>query len=220
MVRFKFAWLVLTLASVVVLQSPVSAGPGSANDGVIDVLKDVLGITDLEEENAAQQLQINALLTEVGNINVLLAMKCDEIEDLQAGVDDLETRVGLLECQVDCPEPMECCGDPAVCVDTQTDEDNCGECGTQCPSGEQCVMGVCAAPPCEAVDDCHVAVVMDDGMMGQTCTQVAVADDTACEDGQFCTMADTCQNGVCVGGPVNCAPGETCNEITDMCEAP
>ncbi|HVU53027.1 MAG TPA: SUMF1/EgtB/PvdO family nonheme iron enzyme, partial [Polyangia bacterium] len=39
---------------------------------------------------------------------------------------------------------LSACG--GLCVDEQTDPDNCGACGNQCPAGTSCQSGVCACP--------------------------------------------------------------------------
>jgi hypothetical protein len=39
-----------------------------------------------------------------------------------------------------------CCND--ICVDTKTDENNCGACGAACPSGQPCVQGACLLTAC------------------------------------------------------------------------
>ena len=43
---------------------------------------------------------------------------------------------------VRCAEPEALCG--GRCIDTQTDPDNCGACGTRCARIEACVAGRCA----------------------------------------------------------------------------
>jgi hypothetical protein len=51
-------------------------------------------------------------------------------------------------CSVDVPD---ICGTGAdvACVDKQTDEKNCGECGKACDAGAACAAGVCSAAPAE-----------------------------------------------------------------------
>ncbi len=57
-----------------------------------------------------------------------------------------------------------------------------------------------------------------------SCVVVPEDDGTACDDEQFCTVDDTCQAGVCTGGPANTCgmtPAEcqeiTCDEATNTC---
>ncbi|OWY62456.1 hypothetical protein B7486_58335, partial [cyanobacterium TDX16] len=40
----------------------------------------------------------------------------------------------------------------------------------------------------------------------------------ACDDGDLCTMGDTCGGGACAGTPVSCPMGQTCNPTNGMCE--
>ena len=56
---------------------------------------------------------------------------------------------------------------------------------------------------------------------GQGC--VHTNNTNPCGDGQFCTVGDTCQAGVCRGTPRNCGDttectADTCNEASDVCE--
>jgi hypothetical protein len=49
-------------------------------------------------------------------------------------------------------------------------------------------------------------------------------DGAACDDGEFCTVSDTCASGVCSGDARNCDDGvscngtETCNETAERCD--
>jgi hypothetical protein len=76
---------------------------------------------------------------------------------------------------------------------------------------------------CSTIDtpDCTEAVCNEATAM---CEVVSVANDTACDDGEFCTVDDTCTDGMCVGGPQNTcgmAPTAceivTCDENADAC---
>jgi len=77
--------------------------------------------------------------------------------------------------------------------------------------------------PCEmdcstiSTQDCFQAVCntgMYPGAVGQ-CVVVPRDNGTACDDGLFCTTDDSCQEGVCTGGPQNdCGmPAPECNDI-------
>ncbi|HXV77090.1 MAG TPA: serine protease [Candidatus Polarisedimenticolaceae bacterium] len=44
--------------------------------------------------------------------------------------------------------------------------------------------------------------------------------DAECDDGQFCTGAESCVGGACQSSGNPCGAGETCNESTDSCDAP
>lgn len=60
-----------------------------------------------------------------------------------------------------------------------------------------------------------------DGATGK-CKVVPAADGASCDDGQFCTIGDVCQSGVCKGGAPNpcgttdCLQG-VCNEVMKSC---
>lgn len=85
-----------------------------------------------------------------------------------------------------CPSDQECqpdagqcgCRDPSltlcdrVCVDTQSDEANCGACGNACDDGASCNGGACAAPG-----------------VGEPCP------DGVCEEGGFCSNGVCCADG-------------------------
>jgi hypothetical protein len=59
-----------------------------------------------------------------------------------------------------------------------------------------------------------LAAVCDPGTGG--CSLVAASDGKPCDDGNGCTLSDTCQEGVCVGGPAaNCNDGNPCTD--DAC---
>jgi|GEM_PF-1488066 len=103
-----------------------------------------------------------------------------------------------------------------------------GSCDDQdpCTVDDSCGSGTCAgvAKDCSAVaGPCEIA--MCDAETG-ACFAVPVDDGTACEDGAFCTVGDTCQAGVCrAGAPRDCSAfdddcnDDVCNEDADACEA-
>ncbi|MEZ4442470.1 MAG: hypothetical protein R3B72_25480 [Polyangiaceae bacterium] len=77
-----------------------------------------------------------------------------------------------------------------------------------------------------AAPDCYQAVCNEGRYPGTigACVVVPVEDGEACDDGQFCTVNDTCQAGVCTGGPQNdcgMSPPDctevVCNESTQSC---
>ncbi|MBZ5637129.1 MAG: hypothetical protein LAO51_00075 [Acidobacteriia bacterium] len=70
---------------------------------------------------------------------------------------------------------------------------------------------------CTALDPCHTAGVFDPGT--GLCTNPAMADGTACNDGSLCTQTDTCQSGICTGGdPMTCSALDSCHDVGD-CDA-
>src|SRR5262249_2609581 len=75
---------------------------------------------------------------------------------------------------------------------TQTDTCQGGNC-----TGANPVM---CAPP----DQCHLAGSCDPA--SGVCSNPSKADGTACNDGNACTQADTCQGGLCSGAAYACTP--------------
>lgn len=84
------------------------------------------------------------------------------------------------------------CG--GVCRDTSIDPDNCGACGTVCPSGQQCRGGACVACICQP--GCGAGEVRCNGVCVSTQTNTAHCG--AC--GNACASGETCSNGTCQGG--------------------
>ena len=95
--------------------------------------------------------------------------------------------------------------------------------GNLCTQTDTCHAGVCVGLPivCTARDQCHGIGVCDPTT--GSCTN-PVADGGACDDGQFCTVGDTCLRGVCRGTPRDCSAlldacnGAVCNEAAAQCE--
>jgi hypothetical protein len=100
--------------------------------------------------------------------------------------------------------------------------------GASCEDNDVCTLtttcndqGFCTdgtAPPCDDDNPCTIDTC--DPVSG--CTHTPVANNTACDDGEYCTVGDVCTAGVCGGAPRNCSDGiactvDTCNEATDQC---
>jgi hypothetical protein len=104
--------------------------------------------------------------------------------------------------------------DPATgeCTNTvKADGSSCND-GVACTRADVCTGGVCGGSDysCAAPDQCHEAATCNgDG----TCSYAAKANGTACNDGNPCTVVDTCQNGVCAAGsPVTCTASDSCHD--------
>jgi hypothetical protein len=97
-----------------------------------------------------------------------------------------------------------------VCVDTSTDSNNCGRCGTTCTGGKFCKTGACFCPA--GTED-----------VGGSCTSCG-------KDGQNCCAGDRCtdpnlacglmtklcthcgsEGDICCDGTSGCDPGLECN---------
>ena len=125
-----------------------------------------------------------------------------------------------------------CTPDANPCTATTCSADVCGNTNDnslkcqidKCHELTQCVDGAC---PAGAAIDCNDAnpCTADACDPAAGCTHIA--DDTAsCSDGDLCTSADKCKNGVCAVTPVACQPiddchvaGE-CNSKTGNCDDP
>lgn len=118
--------------------------------------------------------------------------------------------------------------DPSTGACTSTvkaDGASCND-GVACTRADVCTSGVCGGTSygCSAPDQCHQAGTCNgDG----TCSFAAKPNGTACNDGNPCTLADTCQNGVCTAGsPVTCTASNschnagTCDTTTGLCSNP
>jgi hypothetical protein len=89
-------------------------------------------------------------------------------------------------CTIVCPPPkVECSG---ACVDTKTDNDNCGMCGNPCMQGtEQCVQGMC----------CKTGQTVCSMM----CTDTNTDPNNCGMCGKMCPMnTPVCANGNCQAG--------------------
>jgi hypothetical protein len=110
-----------------------------------------------------------------------------------------------------------CCGD--VCVDTQLDVRNCGDCGVACPSGLVCYQGQCGCPPLGT--QCG---------LGQSCCGVLGCKSLASDlyncggCGNSCGVGAgmKCVDGKCICGQAPCPGGQTCCDgvCRDACVPP
>ncbi|KAJ6782330.1 hypothetical protein PWT90_07802 [Aphanocladium album] len=91
-----------------------------------------------------------------------------------------------------CPQPKKLCN--GSCADTSSDPNNCGTCGTTCPSG-QCTNGACVT----------------EGCTGSTCDNFS-----PCGPGGSCVCASiTGGKGFCVNGATPCAGLADCGTSAD-----
>jgi hypothetical protein len=62
---------------------------------------------------------------------------------------------------------------------------------------------------CTALDQCHAQGTCNPAT--GVCSNPEKADGIACDDGDACTLADSCLAGACnAGNPLTCGVGETC----------
>jgi hypothetical protein len=119
-----------------------------------------------------------------------------------------------------------------VCDEEKTTCKNiAGNEGAQCDDGDACTnvgtcsAGVCGKGPqidCSAFNGTCTQGVCDP-MLG--CVAKPINNGTPCNDSLYCTINDSCQNGICTGEANTCtAPGDVCmigacDEGTDKCVA-
>ena len=93
--------------------------------------------------------------------------------------------------------------------------------GNACTVSDTCVAGVCTSglhKVCQPLDQCHVAGVCDP--TSGACSAPVAADGITCDDGNGCTLADTCRAGVCTGGTAKtCTALDQCH-VAGVCTAP
>jgi hypothetical protein len=84
--------------------------------------------------------------------------------------------------------------------------------GNNCTQSDTCQSGNCTgATPvtCSPQDQCHDAGTCNPST--GVCTNPPKANGSACNDGNACTLTDTCQSGVCTGSnPMTCAAQGEC----------
>jgi len=89
-------------------------------------------------------------------------------------------------CAYDVGNPDYCSG--VGCVNQDTDDSNCGDCGTSCFGGHTCQEGSCACA--EGWNDCGTAFCFDLDSDSEHCG----------ECWNFCGLGIGCDEGVCVEG--------------------
>ena len=94
-----------------------------------------------------------------------------------------------------CGNQLDLCG--STCHDLQTDDNNCGACGTVCPNETTCQAGVCT---CEPEDGASVCLVSVSGAVVHACSRVPYVTWT-------CTDTLDCQTSGCSGSGCVCAVG-------------
>ncbi len=86
-----------------------------------------------------------------------------------------------------------------------------------CTTNDRCVAGICNGSPldCSAAGDACNTGVCDEA--GDKCSSIPKSDGTACPDGNFCTVGDTCVSGACQSNARDCSgAGDQCN--TGVCD--
>lgn len=116
-----------------------------------------------------------------------------------------------------------CDEDSQACVPVPANEGGSCDDGDACSIDDVCSSGSCAPGPgldCSFLDGgCVVGVCVE----GLGCQEQAADEGLPCDDGLFCTVADSCMSGSCTGAPNDCAPPDdpcmigVCDELAQGC---
>jgi hypothetical protein len=136
--------------------------------------------------------------------------------------------------------------DPAIgCVNSPLPNGTSCSDGNPCTASDSCQDGACTAGPpvtdgtacsdgsrCTLVDSCKGGACVPGAMLDCSddntcsvdacdpaagCTHTLLADGTACNDSNVCTLVDECLSGACIGTqPRNCDDGNPCT--SDSCD--
>ncbi len=138
---------------------------------------------------------------------------CTQIDTCQSGM-CIGANDVVCTASDDCHDVGVCDPETGVCSDPpKADGSPCDD-GDECTLIDTCQSGVCTAGSdvvCTASDNCHDVGVCDPET--GVCSNPPRADGSACDDGDECTLTDTCQGGVCTGtSPVVCTASDQCHD--------
>jgi hypothetical protein len=146
------------------------------------------------------------------------AVSCDD--NNACTTDTCDPQVGCIHTPIDCDDHDACTTDTCdpqtgLCVHTPVECDDHNSCTTDtCDARVGCVHTPIACPP---PGQCQTGTGTCDPATGH-CVYTSKPDGTGCDDGNPCTVDDTCQNGVCTGGtPVVCTPSDDCH-LAGVCD--
>ncbi|MCB9850760.1 MAG: hypothetical protein H6817_08650 [Phycisphaerales bacterium] len=118
-----------------------------------------------------------------------------------------------------------CVGTSGICEPVPANEGGLCDDGDACTVDDACTGGGCVGDPkdCSQFDDaCNVGLCI--GTTG-VCVPSPAIEAGGCDDGDACTINDSCTNGICAGEPVDCSHlDDACNVgvcvgSTGICEA-
>ena len=141
--------------------------------------------------------------------------------DPKDGLWDDETGCHTELLEVNCDDENECTIDKCkaddegvFCEHKPVEGATCND-DDPCTTKDVCVAGECSGKPkcTDATNDpCSQPGCDETGK----CVVLPISGG-ACDDGNVCTQMDTCQQGLCVGEPLDCDDNEVCT--TDSCDA-
>lgn len=122
-------------------------------------------------------------------------------------------------CMDDCAAMgRECC--IGACVDTDSDESNCGGCGLACGAGQLCCAGICVgSDPSHCGQSCSTCTAGSELCCAGAC--VAIDNDNCNACGFSCSTGDCCASGCvdlaadssnCGGCGMPCPSGQGCSQ--------
>jgi RHS repeat-associated protein len=152
---------------------------------------------------------------------------CTQTDTCQSGSCQGSNPVTCLA-QDQCHTAGMCDSGTGLCTNPpRVDGTTCND-GDACTQSDSCQAGSCTGSNpvvCVALDQCHAPGTCDP-QNGQ-CTSPSRPNGASCQDGDACTLADSCQSGTCVGSnPVVCGALDqchqtgVCNSATGLCSNP
>lgn len=123
------------------------------------------------------------------------------------------------------PKPKKCRGGKIrcrkKCVDSRTDNANCGKCGVRCSPTASGVRRVCQGGTCFPVGACPAATPVCATPTTSTECGVACLCGTSVEGHTLCLENNTtfCANPAPCQNSGDCAPGEACVDVANCCPA-
>ena len=109
-----------------------------------------------------------------------------------------------------CHDAGTCDTGSGICSDPPKADGSACTDANACTQSDSCQAGTCTGSNpviCSASDACHDAGVCDTG--SGICSNPAKPDGASCEDGNPCTLPDTCQAGACQAGPPTDLDGDS-----------
>jgi formylglycine-generating enzyme required for sulfatase activity len=137
---------------------------------------------------------------------------CDGVTDAE----DFNCRgcTSDFECDDSNPCTTDSCASPD-CVNTPVGDGTWCDDGLYCTDPDACMLGVCLGWPRDCGGSiwipCREFVCVEEY---DACEERTLPEGTACDDGDWCTVGETCQQGVCAGGTRDCDDDDPCTEDT------
>ncbi len=151
-----------------------------------------------------------------GCANVFNSNPCDDFNACTVGdqcvMGSCTAGVLPLSCFEDNPCATGTCDPVLGCVMEPLDGKGCDD-GDQCTVDDYCLGGEChpgAADVVDCSDGNSCTTDWCDAALG--CLHENI--EALCDDGDLCTAQDTCQDGLCLGGPVTCDDANACTVDT------